>query len=501
MRSSQRKSTYLDARTDRNMKKTYVTKMPDKAGAFLLAGRIISKYDGNIIRVNYNKAVDLHTLFIEVSATKSAHEKISKELLDCGYLFDATTSEDRQILMIVLKLADKPGSVAPVLEILKKFNANISYISSQENGTDFQYFKMGLLIENAAEIKNLIDEISKICEIKILDYEVTDRLLDGAVFYVSFANEMRNILNLNQKETNEVLVYANKIMQNLDEQKKSPLKTFDYIRRFAKFVKDKKGENFNAKISTFPLKSAKTAEHFTLFAVEPPCGSNAYVIRSENAKRLLFIDSGFSCYLPEMRRLFYQLFPNFDLCEKICFITHADVDHVGLSQIFDKIYMNQNCYDNFSLEKSGKKDFREQIPFHEPYSVLSKIISDYKTPDLEKCEIVGESVKSPSQKTLTPLGAVNFCGLNFDFYEGKGGHVKGETIIFCDELRLLFTGDIFVNIKGFSEEQKEFNSIAPFLMTGVDANPKLAKETREFVMKKFKGNLVCPGHGATFCSV
>ena len=50
------------------VRKTYVTRMPDKAGAFLVAARIITKAGGNIVRVNYNKAVDLHTLFIEVNA-------------------------------------------------------------------------------------------------------------------------------------------------------------------------------------------------------------------------------------------------------------------------------------------------------------------------------------------------------------------------------------------------------------------------------------------------
>ena len=161
--------------------------MPDKAGAFLKASQIISNYGGNIVRVNYNKAIDLHTLFIEVSASKEAHTKIQTELEKNNYLFDS--SENQKILMIVLKLTDKPGSVTPVLEILKKHNVNISYMSSQENGTQFQYFKMGLLIENTQEMTYIIEEISKICEISILDYKVTDRLLDGTVFYVSFANE------------------------------------------------------------------------------------------------------------------------------------------------------------------------------------------------------------------------------------------------------------------------------------------------------------------------
>ena len=39
------------------MRKTYVTKMPDKAGAFLLASRIIAGGGGDIGSVDYNKGV------------------------------------------------------------------------------------------------------------------------------------------------------------------------------------------------------------------------------------------------------------------------------------------------------------------------------------------------------------------------------------------------------------------------------------------------------------
>lgn len=208
---------------------------------------------------------------MEVYASTAAHKKIQKELEKCNYLFDET--ENQKIIMIVLKLEDNPGTVTPILEILKKYKVNISYISSQENGTEYQYFKMGLLIENTKKIKNLIEEISKSCEISILDYEVTDRLLDGTVFYVSFANEMRKILNLNQNQTNEVLVTANTLMQLLDEQKKSPQKTFDYIRRFAKFVVDKKGENFKCNISSYDFDLPSVENPPKIYVLEPPCGS------------------------------------------------------------------------------------------------------------------------------------------------------------------------------------------------------------------------------------
>ena len=48
------------------MRRTFTTRLPDQAGAFLEAGRVISRVGGNITRVSYNKAVDTHTLFLEV---------------------------------------------------------------------------------------------------------------------------------------------------------------------------------------------------------------------------------------------------------------------------------------------------------------------------------------------------------------------------------------------------------------------------------------------------
>ena len=458
--------------------------MPDKVGAFLVASRIIARHGGNIVRVNYNKAVDLHTLFIEVSASEEQHEQIKATLADCGYLTDGTGGS--QILMIVLTLPDVSGAVLPVLEILNSHKVNISYISSQENGTGVQYFKMGLLIENTSEIRALIDEISRFCEIKILDYEVTDRLLDGTVFYVTFANEMRSILNLDQKQTNNVLIYANRMMQNLDEQKKSPLKTFDYIRRFASFVQEHKGANFKPLLSSYALN-----DRLTLFMIEPQCGSNTYVIKNDD--ELLFIDCGFACYKTEMTALFKELFHNYPVMKKSAFITHGDLDHVGLLSEFDAVYMSGSCYDNFVLEAEDKPNFREQNPMHEPYCKLSRIISGYEPPDLEKCIVVG---RRSGDEILAPIGSQFFAGMRFDFYEGKGGHVRGDTVIVCDELKIVFSGDIYVNIKGFSDDQKEFNALAPFLMTGVDSEPALAKEAREYLVNKYADYVIYPGHGA-----
>ena len=87
--------------------KTYITRMPDKAGAFLAASKAIAECGGNIVRVNYNKAVDTHTLFIEVDATDEQHERINAALKEVEYL--AEEPAFRQIILIEMKLRDKPG--------------------------------------------------------------------------------------------------------------------------------------------------------------------------------------------------------------------------------------------------------------------------------------------------------------------------------------------------------------------------------------------------------
>ncbi len=464
-------------------KRTYITKMPDKAGAFLKASRVISKNGGNIVRVNYNKSVDVHTLFIEVLAGEEQHEYIWSELSSLGYLTEENPAQ--KVILIVLKLQDQVGAVTPVLEIINNYDINVTYISSQENGTPYQYFKMGLLAQNAEEIKKLLEDISKICEVKILDYDITEKSLDNTVFYITFANEMREILNLNQEQTNAVLINSNRIMQTLDEKNLLPLKTFDYIKQFANFVVAQKGEAFKADIEKTSL-----AQGVLLYSIQPPCGSNTYIL--QKGEELLFVDCGFACYREEMTRIFTELFGDLSKYKKSIVITHADIDHTGLLCSFDKVYLSESCYRNFRLENDGQKNFRERNPLHEPYCKISKILSDYQPPTLENCVIIG---KKSDDLLISRIGKLRFFNLDFEVFEGCGGHVEGEIIIVNDECNLLFTGDILVNPNGFSKKQKQFNLYAPYLMTSVNVDSEKAKKLREYVTRTYRGYTAYPGHG------
>lgn len=70
------------------MRRTFITRLPNKAGAFLKATRIVAQSGANITRVSYNKAVDLHVLFLEVSGSQAQLDTIAVRLNDVGYILN-----------------------------------------------------------------------------------------------------------------------------------------------------------------------------------------------------------------------------------------------------------------------------------------------------------------------------------------------------------------------------------------------------------------------------
>ena len=142
-------------------KKTYITTMPHHIGAFLKASECLAKLNINITRVSYNKAIDSHTLFIDAEGEEENLRKADEQLTAIGYL--QTPKTEKSIVLLEFMLQDKPGSVTDVLRVINDYQLNISYISSQENGTDFQAFKMGLYVEDEKHFEDfMVDDPPKI---------------------------------------------------------------------------------------------------------------------------------------------------------------------------------------------------------------------------------------------------------------------------------------------------------------------------------------------------
>ena len=456
------------------MKKTYVTSMPNHIGAFLKASKCFSLLGINITRVSYNKAVDSHTLFIDAEGTEEQLRKADTELEKIGYL--QSNANKTSVVLIEFCLSDVPGSVTNILELISEFSFNISYISSQENGTDYQYFKMGLYVDDSEKIAEFLKEAEKLCRVRVIDYNSSEKVYDNSIFYNTYVLGLSQTMGLSEEVSRELLVHVNLAMQTLDEQGLSPYRTFDSISKFAELLGASKGKNFNPRISTH-----KVTENTEITLIEPPCGSNTIIIKSND--KVLFVDSGYACYTGEMLEVFKKILPEFDTMEKIILVTHADVDHCGLLTLFDKVIASTKTANCLVNEYVGKDGYRESNPLHKPYINICKILTSYKTVNPDKITTLWNDTKNPTEP-LTQIGFFDFEELHFEVYEGKGGHLPGEIVLIDYKNHLAITGDIYINTHGLTAQQAAYNQYAPILMTSVETDPELCIEERKQILQR-----------------
>lgn len=470
------------------MKKTYVTKMPDHIGAFLKASKCFSAIGINITRVSYNKAVDSHTLFIDAEGTEEQHRQAVEELRRIGYL--ENNSPTTSVVLLEFTLRDVPGSVTDVLSLINEYSFNISYISSQENGTDHQYFKMGLYVDDADKIQKFLSEVKKICQVRVIDYNSSEKVYDNSIFYSSYVMGLAGAMELSDEVREKLLVNVNLAMQTLDEEGLSPYRTFDSISKFADLLAASRKDKFAPRISEHDI-----TENTKITVIEPPCGSNTAIIKSGG--EYLFVDSGYACYREEMLPIIKSIVPNFDNIKKRILVTHADLDHCGLLPMFDEIITSAKSAECMRLEYNGDDGYRERKALHKPYINICKMLTAYESFDPDKITVPWED-KPLLKEPLTQIGFFDFGELHFEVYEGKGGHLPGEIVLIDYSKKIAFTGDIYINMKGMTAEQKAYNQYAPILMTSVDTEPKLCTLEREAVMERLGvGNWrIFGGHGS-----
>ena len=450
------------------MKKTYVTTMPDHVGAFLKASRCMAALGLNITRVSYNKAIDTHTLFIEADGEPERLALATEDLRKIGYLQSGGAPS---VLLVEFKLRDIPGSVSGILELIAQYRFNISYLSSQEDGSGWQQFKIGLFVEQPEQFSRFLHAASRLCSVRVIDYDKTEKILDNSIFYISFASELADRLDLGGDSRTDLIINANQIMQMLDERNEPFHKTFDYIRRFAEALADHRFAAFQPRVTEYPL-----GEDLHITLIEPPCGSNICILRHQGM--YLFVDTGYACYREETLSLLRSLIPGFDTCRKAALVTHADVDHCGLLDLFPTVYLSQKSRDSLVMEYESGGGFREENPLHAPYARICKILTSYHPPQPGTLRVIGGTSQRPS-RPVQRVGSWSFGSLAFEVYEGQGGHLPGELVLVERRRRLAFTGDSFINIKEMTPAQTAYNRYAPYLMTSVDTDSALCAQERK----------------------
>ena len=205
------------------------------------------------------------------------------------------------------------------------------------------------------------------------------------------------------------------------------------------------------------------------------------IIRSND--KYLFVDSGYACYREEMLNIFRDIIPDFERVKKTILVTHADVDHCGLLPMFDEIIAGAKTAFCLKNEFLGRDGYREENPLHKPYINICKALTSYTPVNPDKITVLWNNIEDLSEP-LTQIGFFDFEELHFEVYEGKGGHLPGEIVLIDYRNHIAITDDIYINIKGLTREQSEYNQYAPILMTSVDTDPALCALERNAVMQR-----------------
>ena len=151
--------------------------------------------------------------------------------------------------------------------------------------------------------------------------------------------------------------------------------------------------------------------------------------------------------------------------------------------LFDDVIVSCNSARSLEKEYRGEDGLREQNPLHRPYVNICKILTSYAVVDPKKLRMPWMDVPE-LREPLTQIGFFDFGDLHFEVYEGKGGHLAGEIVLIDYEHNLAFTGDVYINIRGLTAGQAEYNQYAPILMTSVDTDPKICSEERTAIMRR-----------------
>ena len=267
--------------------------------------------------------------------------------------------------------------------------------------------------------------------------------LDDTVFYLRFAQELREIIGLEDEDFLLKLLHdTNHIAQELTSQGRDPHMVFESILKTGRTLRQTTGLGFYADVQEIHLNSEGS-----LFCFQLPCGGSVYILR--NNGRLAMSDTGFGILHREM----IDMLAHFGLdpreIERIC-ITHADADHSGGGAFFDApALLHPGSVE--IIRSANRALWLPNAGIHPGRGLYKTDQSVFPIQPTHKHRAAGGEWKE-KRNGLTKLGAIDVCGLSFEVLESLGGHLHGHIFFLSVGARLMFTGDCLINFDSLTKD-------------------------------------------------
>lgn len=195
------------------MEKSFALVLPDRPGGLREVMRILSANEVSVLRVSYNRVIDVHALFLDVFGTKSALEKATEELRAWSFL--PGQREVGEIRLLELKFKSDMGILESALALVERLELNITYVDVRTDGNDGEIARLAVYVTDAKRLDRLMSDANELCPARLVPKGEQPSMLDNNHFNLSFAHGLAKRLGFSAAGEEEILINSNRIMQNL----------------------------------------------------------------------------------------------------------------------------------------------------------------------------------------------------------------------------------------------------------------------------------------------
>ncbi|WP_321508253.1 MBL fold metallo-hydrolase [uncultured Methanoregula sp.] len=470
--------------------------MPDTPGSLHRAAEIITKYEGNINRIQFDRRIDPGTVFYEVTASDASYRKITEELRSIGYLQTSLKSLD--FLKFCVYLPNQVGALHEFLKFTTEAGANIAFIDFDDKGRHPDRLTVSLNLEQSAIVDRLLDTLKSRYRLDIIEYDKTGKHLDDTVFYVRFAQAVRDLIGESGDEfLLSFLAGTNHIAQELMDRGCNPHQVFESVLATGQTMRATSGEHFYADVQQFRL-----TDTLSVFCFQPPCGGSLFIIDTPTER--VMIDTCYGIYHPDVMTMLshYGLGDTSRISRII--VTHADADHCGASGFFSSpVFMHRATREIIRTNNRAYGSRSEESVLEAFYTRMVNLFSKFHVPDNVRCFLE----PSGDVRGIFPVIDTFRAGdLELEVLDGLGGHTCGQVFLYSKDHGLIFAADSVINFASMTKERADYSSLAAFLVTSVNVDSDrakqerialmaLAEETDKALASSGRRCLICGGHG------
>jgi glyoxylase-like metal-dependent hydrolase (beta-lactamase superfamily II) len=475
---------------------SFITRVPDKPGSLHKAAEIVARHNANINRIQFDRRIDPFTVFFELSSDNDEYLLILKDLAKIGYL--QTSLKPLSFLKIYVYMPHEPGALFEFLNYTTSCRASIAFIDFDDKGLHPDRLTVSVNLDDPSVAERLLGELRSRYRIEVLEYDNSGEHLDDTVFYLRFAQSIRELTG---ETSDEILLPLmgdiNHIVQELMSLGQSPKDVFESILKTGNDLRNTSGEGFYADIQKI-----RVTGEVDLFCFQPPCGGSIYVFSSPEEQ--VMIDTGYGIYHERVM----EMLGSHGLCNtghlSRIIVTHADADHCGAAGFF-QVPVSMHPGTQKIIEKANRAygSGREDSVLEEVYTTLIGLFSRFTPP--KTIELVPPPT-GDMMGIFPQLKKINICGLTFSLLEGLGGHQHGQIYLLCEEEKLLFTADTIINFDYLTKDRADYSSLAALLVDSVNVDSSIARVERKGIFdlvkaiersenEKQKPFLICGGHG------